>query len=351
MTLGNASSDDVTITGSLASSIPVKTTNSYNIGGSTTGIAALYFGNSGGSTTINIVSASSVSSSLTYTLPDVSSAADFVMTAGSQTITGSKTVSGNITMNTSGRIYLIDGTVGSPSLSFVNDTDTGVNLAGTNSLGIVTAGVRRAEFTASGYLLLSDSTTDSSNKSTRLLGRHYDTSTNTVAGIFILSDGTDNHVYLGGSSSSHYAATKIRFYTGATDTTATGTERFRVESDGGIYAYALLNASTANTVYYNTSSSELSYSSSSIRDKENVRPLALDSEKLYNLEAKTFERKTTGDTEVGYIAEELESVFPELVAYNTDDEPVGVWYQWLAPMLVEEIKKLRLRIEQLEAKV
>ena len=44
VTLGNASSDDLTFTGSLASSIPIKTTNTYNIGSSTLGLASVYLG-------------------------------------------------------------------------------------------------------------------------------------------------------------------------------------------------------------------------------------------------------------------------------------------------------------------
>lgn len=77
--IGNLSNDDLTITASLASSIPIKTTNTYDIGSSTLGLRAAYFGNAGGSTTINIVSAASVASSLTFTLSDVGASSKFVM--------------------------------------------------------------------------------------------------------------------------------------------------------------------------------------------------------------------------------------------------------------------------------
>src|SRR3990167_8159938 len=42
VTLGNASGDDITVTGSLASSIPIKTTNSYDIGSATIGLRSIY---------------------------------------------------------------------------------------------------------------------------------------------------------------------------------------------------------------------------------------------------------------------------------------------------------------------
>lgn len=56
VTLGNASGDDVTVTGSLASSIAVKTHATYNVGGATTGLLSVYI--SGTSTfTTRIISA------------------------------------------------------------------------------------------------------------------------------------------------------------------------------------------------------------------------------------------------------------------------------------------------------
>lgn len=66
-TLGNASSDDVTITGSLASSIPIKTTNTYNIGSSTLGLASIYLG--ANSQTVRILGSASMSATWTFTLP------------------------------------------------------------------------------------------------------------------------------------------------------------------------------------------------------------------------------------------------------------------------------------------
>lgn len=66
-TLGNASGDDVTITGSLASTINIKTTNSYNIGSATLGLASIYFG--ANSQTVRILPSSSMSATWTLTLP------------------------------------------------------------------------------------------------------------------------------------------------------------------------------------------------------------------------------------------------------------------------------------------
>lgn len=68
VTLGNGTPDDITISGSLASTIAIKTTNSYNIGSSTLGLAAIYFGSSSGSNTTKLQGAA-VTGDIVFTLP------------------------------------------------------------------------------------------------------------------------------------------------------------------------------------------------------------------------------------------------------------------------------------------
>lgn len=74
VTLGNATADDITVTGSLASTIPIKTTNSYDIGSTTLGLRALFFG--ANSQTVKIQGSSSLAATYTLTLPVNVPAAD-----------------------------------------------------------------------------------------------------------------------------------------------------------------------------------------------------------------------------------------------------------------------------------
>lgn len=67
VTLGNADTDDLTVNASLASSIPIKTNNSFNIGAATLGLAGVYLGSAGGLTTRIVGGAAG--SSWTLTLP------------------------------------------------------------------------------------------------------------------------------------------------------------------------------------------------------------------------------------------------------------------------------------------
>lgn len=68
--LGDAAGDDLTVNASLASTIPIKTTATYDIGGSTKGLAGAYFGNS---TFTSRIIANTLAASGTITLPSATS--------------------------------------------------------------------------------------------------------------------------------------------------------------------------------------------------------------------------------------------------------------------------------------
>jgi hypothetical protein len=93
-TIGNATSDTLTVTASLASSIIPSSDGAVDIGSATYGLRALYLGDGDG-TTVKIVPAA-LSADRIYTLPEVSADASFVMTQGTQTIAGTKTFSGQL---------------------------------------------------------------------------------------------------------------------------------------------------------------------------------------------------------------------------------------------------------------
>lgn len=68
---------------------------------------------------------------------------------------------------TPGRVHAVDGTVGAPTYSFLNDTDTGIYLRGTNELGFVTSGASRGYFTTAAFLPETDNTYTLGNASKR----------------------------------------------------------------------------------------------------------------------------------------------------------------------------------------
>lgn len=66
--LGNASGDDVTFTGSLASSIAIKTTGTYNIGSATLAPLSIYLSENG-SNTVRLLGLASSTTTWTFTFP------------------------------------------------------------------------------------------------------------------------------------------------------------------------------------------------------------------------------------------------------------------------------------------
>lgn len=70
VTLGNGTPDDIAISGSLASSIPIKTTFSYDVGTSTVGLRSIYFGSDDSAARgVRLIAPTVASSTKTATLP------------------------------------------------------------------------------------------------------------------------------------------------------------------------------------------------------------------------------------------------------------------------------------------
>lgn len=90
---------------------------------------------------------------------------------------------------------------------------------------------------------------------------------------------------------------------------------------------------------------------SSIDFKENIKEIGDESEKLYSLHPMTYKYKLeTGfnqEKEYGLIAEEVAEVYPEIVIFN-DKKPVGINYRKFIPLLLNEIQKLNVRINELK---
>lgn len=109
VTLGNGSPDDITFTGSLASSIGIKTNTTYDFGSSTLGLRYLYFG--GSSTYTGRLAAPTLSASANYTLP--SSTGTLKLTTESLTATKTSTYTALtsddvIVCDTSGGAFTVD---------------------------------------------------------------------------------------------------------------------------------------------------------------------------------------------------------------------------------------------------
>ncbi|MGQ0645006.1 MAG: tail fiber domain-containing protein [Elusimicrobiota bacterium] len=87
---------------------------------------------------------------------------------------------------------------------------------------------------------------------------------------------------------------------------------------------------------------------SSIRYKKDVEDLGFDKEAFLQLKPRTFRWKIDGKEDVGFVAEEVHKLMPELVFYNEQGQINGVRYEWVPLYLISVIKGQQMVIEELK---
>jgi hypothetical protein len=97
---------------------------------------------------------------------------------------------------------------------------------------------------------------------------------------------------------------------------------------------------------------QLGYVPSSRRYKEDIKPIDNTSEAIFTLRPVSFRYKKKIDPAqtpaFGLIAEEVESVDPNLVARNREGQPESVRYEYINAMLLNEFLKEHKKVQQLE---
>jgi hypothetical protein len=87
---------------------------------------------------------------------------------------------------------------------------------------------------------------------------------------------------------------------------------------------------------------------STIAVKENISPINAALDKIIQLSGVTYTRKDTGRFEAGLIAEDVQTILPDLVSTNTSGDAQGIYYTKLTAYLIEAIKSLKEEIEDLK---
>ena len=106
---------------------------------------------------------------------------------------------------------------------------------------------------------------------------------------------------------------------------------------------------TGGSAVYVTSTGQLGVQGSSERFKTDIAPMPELSETLQQLRPVTFRYKTDpkGVRQYGLIAEEVAKVYPELVIRDDSGKIMGVHYEELAPMLLNELQKQQAAVKTL----
>jgi hypothetical protein len=116
------------------------------------------------------------------------------------------------------------------------------------------------------------------------------------------------------------------------------------------YIAGIYGANNSGIPVYINSSGQLGTTASSRRFKEQITDMGDTSSKLLQLRPVNFFYKPEYDDgshslQYGLIAEEVEKVYPEMVAYDKDGQIMTVKYQLLAPMLLNEVQKQNARLQ------
>lgn len=114
-----------------------------------------------------------------------------------------------------------------------------------------------------------------------------------------------------------------------------------------------LNVSTTKLTFQpstGTLTSTIYVESSSIALKENFRPIENALDKILQLSGTIYDRKDgSHKDEVGMIAEDVNSVIPNVVGKDANGNPSTIAYQRLVAYLIESIKELKLDLDNLKS--
>ena len=158
-----------------------------------------------------------------------------------------------------------------------------------------------------------------------------------------------NNVVIGESSGSAYTTSEtnniilgynIAGTVGESNVLRVGNSSITKTFITGIRGITTVNADAVAVLI--DSAGQLGTVSSSIRYKQNIKKL--EHSRILELQVQSFNYKQDNRPAVGLIAEEVEKIMPELVAYNQEGQPEAVKYHDLPVFLLLEIQKLKKEI-------
>ena len=127
-----------------------------------------------------------------------------------------------------------------------------------------------------------------------------------------------------------------------------GNPRARWDSGGNCFLTMGTGAGT-NAVKINSSTKEVTYDTSSARYKDNIRDSKYGLADVMQLRSAMFEYKKEKRTDVGFIAEEVVHIIPELVAIDNEGRPDAVSYDRMVSVLVKAIQELKAEFDAYKA--
>ncbi len=251
----------------------------------------------------------------------IRSGGDFIFTDTNPQLSGS----GALRIVGFTQIRVPDGTAGTPTYSFTNDTDNGMYYYGTNSIALSTGGVWGLVVSANQRVSIGgdDDTAD------YYLEVQGNAASSFISGFFNDGNATNR--------------SGILIQAGLDDHTAASTSTLISFADGDGTTVGSITFGSSATAY-NTTSDQ--------RVKENIRDTSLSLSDLMRVQVRdyNFIADINKKTSQGFIAQELLQVYPQAV--TVPEDPNGLYmvdYSKLMPLAIKSIQDLNLKVEDLKS--
>ena len=328
------------------------TSNTSGINNAAAGFVALSSNTTGSNNT-----ASGNGALLSNTIGNSNTATGFAALA-SNTTGGTNSASGTqaLQKNTTGS----DNTATGANALLLNTTGAGNTASGSNALSSNTTGIGN---TASGMSALRSNTTGNDNIASGDGALRFNTTGdfNVAIGANALLNSTtgDNNIAIGLQAGSNLTGGSNNIYIGNVGVTESSTIRIGQVTQNRAFIAGIRGITTgsANAISVLVDSAgQLGTVSSSRRVKDDISDMGDASSKLMKLRPVTFHYKTDKDSkgrtlQYGLVAEEVAKVAPGLVARSADGRIETVYYQFLAPMLLNEVQKQQRTIDRQIARI
>ena len=260
------------------------------------------------------------------------------------------------TIESDGRFRLYNQTTGSEELTVLNSGNVGIGSGNPqNKLDIEQSAAVSARLLATGA-------TSSSLKLEVKGGATQLTTTEILAnssGALTFATGTTaasekmritsgGRVYINSNAYSRDAFTMIQ---GDSTSYALGLDAPVLYAGAYRYQSFFSGSNIAGTISGNTTTSVSYNTSSDYRMKKNIKPLENGLKRLCELKPVKFDWKENDSSTEGFIAHEVQEIFPDAISGEKDGELMqGMDYGRITPLLVKAIQELTAKVERLEAK-
>lgn len=142
-----------------------------------------------------------------------------------------------------------------------------------------------------------------------------------------------------------------------------GTQQFNITANNGSAAFEWVLRSGTGMDFYVQNATVLAQLSaagvwtnaSDARHKENIRPIAYGLQQVLQLQPRAYNMIDSKVEQIGFVAQEVESVLPELVDTTvnsvTGEERMTLSYGQMTAVLVKAIQELKAEVDQLKSQL